>query len=428
MVIVTSCPNQRVSTAFTVLLLFLSTVESDDSVYYMTELCDQTLTPTHDRILSHRGEMYKGYFDCVLVLKTEHKNQSIAIDYDWYDMQKVGKVCVDYLAIYDGDTLEPADLLHKICGRDDNPMTPTVFSTGSTLTLRLFTTSWVSGREFSLKVSAVEYHKDCGEGMYHCDNHRCIDQSLVCDDRNNCGDNSDESYCQIETKSNKSDYMTELCDQTLTPTHDDRILSHEGEMFNHYVDCVLVLKTENKHQSIAIDYDRYDIRKVGKVCSDYLAIYDGESPDPSHLLDRICGYGWDRNPMTPTVYSTGSTLTLRFFSTSWISGREFSLKVSAVEYRKDCGEGMYHCDNDRCINESLVCDDRNNCGDNSDESYCQNSDKSGTIMLIMVFTVGGVVILTVLLLLVLGVVHLVNRSRRYDRCSPRKKVPYVLIT
>ncbi|XP_070562858.1 neuropilin and tolloid-like protein 1 [Ptychodera flava] len=211
-------------------------------------------------------------------------------------------------------------------------------------------------------------------------------------------------------------YMTELCDQTLTPTHGDRILSHEGEMYKRLVDCVLVLKTENKNQSIAIDYDWYDMKKVDKVCTDYLAIYDGDSLEPADLLDWICG--WDDNPMTPTVFSTGSTLTLRFFSISWVSGKEFSLKVSVVEYNKDCGEGMYHCNNHRCIDQSLVCDDRNNCGDNSDESYCQKSDKSGTIMLIMVFTVGGVVILTVLLL---GVVHLVNRARRYDRCSPGRK-------
>ncbi|XP_070562859.1 neuropilin and tolloid-like protein 1 [Ptychodera flava] len=206
MVISTACPDQRVSAAFTLpILLLLSVVEHVDSIYYMTELCNQTLTPTHDRILSQRGEVYERNLDCVLVLKARKKTMSVAIDYDWYDMQKVGNVCIDYFAIHDGDSLDPADLLDWICGRDDNPMTPTVFSTGNTLTLRLFTTTWVSGRGFSLIFASVEYHNICDDGKYHCHNDRCIDQSAACDGENNCGDNSDELYCQIKTKSIKTD-------------------------------------------------------------------------------------------------------------------------------------------------------------------------------------------------------------------------------
>lgn len=35
-----------------------------------------------------------------------------------------------------------------------------------------------------------------------------------------------------------------------------------------------------------------------------------------------------------------------------------------------CGKDEYVCDNSRCIRKSLVCDNYNNCGDNSDEKGC----------------------------------------------------------
>jgi len=38
---------------------------------------------------------------------------------------------------------------------------------------------------------------DC-DNMYICDNHKCINQSQVCDGKNDCHDRSDESVCTVE--------------------------------------------------------------------------------------------------------------------------------------------------------------------------------------------------------------------------------------
>lgn len=38
---------------------------------------------------------------------------------------------------------------------------------------------------------------NCGN-MYICNNHKCINQTQVCDGKNNCGDRSDESICTAD--------------------------------------------------------------------------------------------------------------------------------------------------------------------------------------------------------------------------------------
>lgn len=39
---------------------------------------------------------------------------------------------------------------------------------------------------------------------------------------------------------------------------------------------------------------------------------------------------------------------------------------------EQCGthNGTFLCDNGRCIYESWTCDERDDCGDNSDEQFC----------------------------------------------------------
>lgn len=36
------------------------------------------------------------------------------------------------------------------------------------------------------------------DNMYICNNHKCINQTQVCDGKNDCNDRSDESICTIE--------------------------------------------------------------------------------------------------------------------------------------------------------------------------------------------------------------------------------------
>lgn len=49
----------------------------------------------------------------------------------------------------------------------------------------------------------------------------------------------------------------------------------------------------------------------------------------------------------------------------------FSFSLADLLANKSCNDdGMFLCRNKRCINESMVCDGFNNCGDLSDEIRC----------------------------------------------------------
>ncbi|XP_070562861.1 suppressor of tumorigenicity 14 protein-like [Ptychodera flava] len=202
MVIDVTSPRKRSQRAAVVpLVLLLLVIKSCNCLYYMTEYCNETIVSSGDTIRSQRSQTYGSNIDCVLRLKSTNTSQIIAIDYKWYELEKVDTTCIDYLEIHDGDSVAPAGLLDQICGRDDDPSNPTVFSTADTLTLRFFTNTWHSGRGFSLIFTSIEQNEDCtSDDRFLCLSNRCIDSLLVCDGADNCGDNSDELNCESHTE------------------------------------------------------------------------------------------------------------------------------------------------------------------------------------------------------------------------------------
>ncbi|XP_067139265.1 uncharacterized protein [Centruroides vittatus] len=76
------------------------------------------------------------------------------------------------------------------------------FNTGVSVryfTSKAFVNAHNSGFQLSFTSYRLALHKDCGnEHNFLCDNHHCVWKGLLCDGRNNCGDNSDEIDCPMD--------------------------------------------------------------------------------------------------------------------------------------------------------------------------------------------------------------------------------------
>ena len=51
---------------------------------------------------------------------------------------------------------------------------------------------------------------ECNVGEFTCDNGVCVHESSLCDQIDNCGDNSDEKNCPVPPKTGKLYYQEKL--------------------------------------------------------------------------------------------------------------------------------------------------------------------------------------------------------------------------
>lgn len=61
----------------------------------------------------------------------------------------------------------------------------------------------------------------CGKNKYRCKNHKCINIENVCDDIDDCGDNSDELDCKSKIINKLDSLRIHKCDNKVI--YEDRI-------------------------------------------------------------------------------------------------------------------------------------------------------------------------------------------------------------
>ncbi|XP_070574880.1 low-density lipoprotein receptor class A domain-containing protein 2-like [Ptychodera flava] len=184
------------ATAYLALFLTVVVVTGTQSqtTYYMDRQCDQTVSHEGARMYSQSQKYYRNNLDCVVTLKAKYDYQRVSIKFDWIDIESTVAGCPDYLEVYNGpDTNSP--LLKRLCGKY---IPQDILSSGQTITLRLYTDFTRTRRGFGLVFTSFHESRlrPCnGTTDYICNNGRCIDSSLECDARDNCGDVTDESGC-----------------------------------------------------------------------------------------------------------------------------------------------------------------------------------------------------------------------------------------
>ncbi|XP_062842266.1 low-density lipoprotein receptor-related protein 1 isoform X2 [Trichomycterus rosablanca] len=227
--------------------------------------------------------------------------------------------------------------------------------------------SWTCDKENDCEDGADEANCDkvCAASQFECKNRRCISSVWVCDGTDDCDDGSDEdSRCQNMTcsadafrcpGSYKCVPQRWLCDgdQDCPDGSDESVTA--GCFFNNTCDA-----------------REFMCRNKQCIPKHFVCDHDKDCSDGSDESEE-CEYPTCK----PSEFrcANGRCLIQR----SWQCDGEFDCHDGSDEAPKNphcsgpertCNDSMYMCSNRKCVDEMLLCDQNDDCGDGSDELNC----------------------------------------------------------
>ncbi|MGH0138785.1 UNVERIFIED_CONTAM: hypothetical protein FKN15_000914 [Acipenser sinensis] len=227
--------------------------------------------------------------------------------------------------------------------------------------------SWTCDKENDCENGADESHCDkfCSSVQFECSNHRCISNRWLCDGADDCGDGSDEdSRCKTKTCSPDSFQCPDshMCVPQRWKCDGDRDCP-DGSDESAKAGCV-----------------------YNNTCGEGEFMCQNRQCIPKHFVcdhDNDCGDGSDESKECdyptcgPNEFRCANGRCL--IQSQWECDGEFDCHDQSDEAPKNshctgsekkCNDSFFLCKNGNCINETLLCDNNNDCEDGSDELNC----------------------------------------------------------
>ncbi|XP_011300411.1 uncharacterized protein loaf [Fopius arisanus] len=138
------------------------------------------------------------------------------------------------------------------------------------------------------------------------------------------------------------------------------------------LNCATTFQTHSILQRFMLRFDRLQLD-----CNDHLYIYDGAHAVSNYKADLSCQ---NTHLSVGAIYTRTNFVTLKYVTDGWGSETNgFQLVITAVKDERHTCKDFRCTMNMFCIDEDLVCDGVNHCGDGSDEvssSVCANTEAS----------------------------------------------------
>jgi len=188
-----------------------------------------------------------------------------------------------------------------------------------------------------------------------------------------------------------------------------------AKKYREPVDCTWIVRAEQgKH--IYVKFFNFELKEPNDCNSNFVQIFK-EKPDMEHLERRFCG------SIAENFVSKTDILYFRFFATSIGIQSEFvalftEMRQIDVKSGQECKkESEFDCDDEYCIDKSLVCNDKvRNCQHGWDEESCPGDNVDIGLDL----TAPHVIIIMLLLFLIMagmcaGLVYNLHRKLTEDK-------------
>lgn len=175
-------------------------------------------------------------------------------------------------------------------------------------------------------LTKLQFAATCDSSTFTCANGKCIDKSFVCDNENDCGDDSDELSCTKEDSCSPGEFSCSLHTHICLP--DSARCNGTSECPHH----------EDEQNCSECHVDEFSCSNKKCVPREWICDRSDDCGDNSDESQVLCNH---------TIPEQG-------------------------EVNLPCNEG-FQCKNGNCIDFSLVCNGEPNCYDGSDEEGVCNS-------------------------------------------------------
>ncbi|XP_042180439.1 low-density lipoprotein receptor-related protein 1-like isoform X1 [Oncorhynchus tshawytscha] len=239
--------------------------------------------------------------------------------------------------------------------------------------------SWTCDKENDCENGADEAHCDkfCSASQFQCGNHRCIPNRWVCDGADDCGDGTDEDgKCKNKT-----------CSPYAFQCPGSHVCVSQHWKCDGDKDCPDGVDESVKAGCVfnnTCDANEFMCQNRECIPKHFVCDHDNDCSDSSdEFLECVypkCG---------PNEFRCANGRCL--LQSSWECDGEFDCHDQSDEAPKNprcngpekkCNDTAYACGNGNCVNETLLCDRNDDCGDGTDElncfiNECLNSKLSG---------------------------------------------------